>query len=269
MDYKSFIMRYFITIILFNVWFPVAHAQKLFERPYIIGASVSDGYEHTERFGGPRSDALALDIYLKKIIKSPQLKCTNLGKRFCFIHPLGISHQQVSVALKNKPSVVIAVDQLFWQLYGNFSSSEQRLKTFQAALKKLDPITCPLVIGNIPDASHSLGKMLAASQIPDIETIDTANKILNAWVKKRTNTAIIDLAAFMKCSVSNQEIKLKHITYPAGTTKKFLQTDMLHPTAAGAMALSYAVIESLQTICEIKDEHFIFPEAKKEPAVAP
>ncbi len=262
-------IRVILSIILFSLLLPAAHAQKLFERPFIIGASVSDGYEHTEKFGGPRSDALALDIYLKQIIVDPDLKFTNLGKRFCFLHPLGISHKQVTDTLESKPSVIIAVDQLFWQLYGKFSSSEQRLKTFQAALKKLDPITCPLVIGNIPDASHSLGKMLAASQIPDMETIDTANKILNAWVKKRTNTAIIDLAAFMKCSVSNQEIKLKHITYPAGTTKKFLQTDMLHPTAAGAMALSYAVIESLQTICEIKDEHFIFPEAKKEPAVAP
>lgn len=254
--------RYLFSLILLTAWLPLASAQSLLERPVIIGASVSDGYEHTERLGGPRSDALALDLYLQKAFKSPVKEIQNFSNRFCFIHPLGISHRQVSDALETKPTVIIAVDQLFWQLYGNFASAERRLITFKAALKKLDPITCPLIIGNIPDASHSLGKMLAASQIPDMKTVDEANDILNEWVKKRKKTAIIDLSSFMKSCVANKEIKLKHVTYPQGTTKKFLQTDMLHPTAIGAKAISYAVIDSIQTITDLKDEDLKLPNVK-------
>ncbi len=256
--------RLFLTLIFLTHWLPTASGQPLLERPFIIGASVSDGYEHTERLGGPRSDALALDIYLKQVIRAPDLKFTNLGQRFCFLHPLGISQKQVSDTLDSKPTVVIAVDQLFWQLYGNFASPEQRIKTFKTALAKLDPIACPLVIGNIPDASHSLGKMLAASQIPKLETINKANLILKEWVKKRKQTSIIDLENFMSLCVANQEIKLKHITYAAGTTKKLLQNDMLHPTPEGAKAISYAVIESLQTICDLKDSDIKSTEAGQD-----
>ncbi|MGJ8656338.1 MAG: hypothetical protein ACSHX6_07800 [Akkermansiaceae bacterium] len=254
--------RLSLTFIILLSWLSITNAQEILARPVIIGASVSDGYDHTEKLGGPKSDALALDHYLQKCLQTPAANFANFSNRFCFIHPLGISHKQVSDALKAKPSVIIAVDQLFWQLYGNFSSSEQRLITFQAALEKLDPITCPLVIGNIPDASHSLNKMLAASQIPNLETVEKANQLLTSWVKKRKQTAIIDLASFMKLSVSNKEIKLKHITYPAGTTKQFLQTDMLHPTEVGATAISYAVIESLQTISELKDTNLKLPTQK-------
>lgn len=251
--------RISLTFYLLLGFLSITHAQEILSRPVIIGASVSDGYDHVERLGGPKSDALALDIYLKKSIKSPDTKFSNFSNRFCFVYPIGISHKQVTDALKSKPSVIIAVDQLFWQLYGNFSSPEQRIITFKAALTKLDTITCPLVIGNIPDASHSIHKMLAPSQIPKIETVNKANQLLREWVAKRKQTAIIDLAKFMTLCTSNKEIKLNHITYPAGTTKQFLQTDMLHPTDDGVKAISYAVLDSLQTISELKDTDINLP----------
>lgn len=261
--------RLFLSLTLTIASLISVNAHDLWERPVVIGASVSDGYEHTEKLGGPKSDALALDIYLQQITKLPAGTISNFSNRFCFVYPLGISHRQVSDAQETKPTVVIAVDQLFWQLYGNFASSEQRLITFKAALKKLDPVSCPLVIGNIPDASQAIGKMLSSSQVPNKETIQKANQILNQWVKNRKKTAIIDLASFMKLSLSNQEIKLKNITFPRGSTKTFLQTDMLHPTASGAKALSYAVIDSLQAISDLKGEVTEHPTKKSSANITP
>ena len=262
--YRLFLAIIFICCSLFS-----ANAHESLSRPVIIGASLSDGYEHTERLGGPKSDALALDLYLQQATNLPAGRITNFSNRFCFIYPLGISHKQVADALGSKPSVIFAVDQLFWQLYGNFASAEQRLSTFKAALAELDSITCPLVIGNIPDASRSVNKMLSSTQIPKIKTINKANQILEKWVKKRKKTVIIDLASFMKLCVSNKEIKLKNITYPEGTTKNFLQADMLHPTALGAKAISYAIIEVLQTICDLSDENLNLPTAKTATGVTP
>lgn len=257
-------MQIFSLLSLLLTCLTLASGQELFDRPFIIGASVSDGYEHTEILGGPKSDALALDRYLNRAIAEPEIKFTNIAKRFSFLYPLGISHKQVTETLARKPTVVIAVDQLFWQLYGNFSSPENRIKTFKAALAKLDPITCPLVIGNIPDASHSINKMLAASQIPKLEIIKKANLILEEWVSKRKQTVILDLAQFMRLSVANKEIKLKHITYPEGATRKFLQSDMLHPTPEGAEAISYAVVDALQSIGELEKSDIKLP-AKSHP----
>jgi len=241
-------LRSLITLIIAYGCLLNADAEDLFSRPVMIGASLSDGYQHTEKLGGPESDALALDLFLQRDLKLPESKISNFSNRFCFIYPLGISQKQLNDAKKLKPTVLFAVDQLFWHLYGDFASQKQRLITFKAALQKLDPITCPLVIGNIPDAKHSIGKMLSPRQVPELETIQQANKILQEWVKKRKNTAIIDLSSFMKQSIANEEIKLTSITYPKGTTKQFLQSDLLHPTPAGVAALSLAVIDALDTL---------------------
>ena len=224
----------------------------LWERSVIIGASVSDGFHHTEPLGGPMSDSLALDVSLKKLLQNPKIQITNLSNRLCFLTPLIISHKQIFDAKRKHPSVIIAVDQLFWHLYGRFSSNEDRLKTFQNALDNLSPLESPLIIGNIPDASEAVRIMLSASQVPNLETINKANQILNEWVKKRIKnkkqTVIIDLAEFMKLCAANKEIKLNNITYPAGITRDFLQADRLHPTPAGISAISYAVMDAMKTI---------------------
>ena len=229
----------------------VASSTDLWERPVIIGASVSDGYHHQERLGGPKSDALAMDHFIKKHFKN-NIEITNLSHRFCFFSPLIISHKQLFDAQKIAPSVVIAVDQLFWHIYGIFPSEEDRLKAFQNALDKLTTIECPLVIGNIPDASKAVRKMLSPRQVPSLETIDKANATLITWVNNRVlnkkQTVIVDLATFMKLSVADKEIKLNNITYPAGTTKAFLQSDMLHPTAIGVTAISHAVMDATKAL---------------------
>ena len=94
--------------------------------------------------------------------------------------------------------------------------------------------------------------MLSESQVPKIETINKANEILTTWVKKRRKnkqqTAIVDLSHFMELCVANEEIQINGIKYPAGTTKKFLQRDMLHPTTLGITAISHAVIEAIKSL---------------------
>jgi len=232
---------------------PTQTSESVFwERPVIIGASVSDGYHHTEVLGGPKSNSLALDVYLKKLLPNPKIEIFNLSNRLCFLSPLVVSHKQIFDADRKHPSVIIAIDQLFWHLYGRFPNNGDRLKTFQNALNKLSSIECPLIIGNIPDASEAVRKMLSASQVPKLETIHKANQILNEWVKKRVNnkkpTVIVDLAEFMKLCAANKEIKLSNITYPAGVTRDFLQADRLHPTSAGISAISYAVMDAAKTI---------------------
>ena len=224
----------------------------LWARPVIIGASVSDGYHHTETIGGPKSEALALDLYLQKLLESPETKIINLSNRLCFFSPLVIAHKQIFDAQKNEPSIVIAIDQLFWHLYGRYDNKEERLKTFQNALDNLSAIDCPLIIGNIPDASESIRKMLSVKQVPKIETINKANQILSKWVEKRIQnkqrTAIVDLSSFMKLCVANEEIKLSNVIYPAGTTRDFLQRDRLHPTPLGISAISRAVMDAVMRL---------------------
>ena len=218
----------------------------LWEKPVVIGASVSDGYDHREPIGGVESEKLSLEHYLTKLIRVPHGKITNFGNKFYFIRPLGVSEKQVENASKLKPSVVLAPDYLFWLVYGNHGGEKNRMVNLIKGLKLLETFGCPMVVGNIPDASKAVYKMLAPSQIPKFSTMDAANKKIMEWAKTRSNVVILDNKNFMKQSHADEEIKLRYKTIDKGQTRKLLQSDFLHPTKEGAEAVSYAILESLQ-----------------------
>ncbi len=233
---------------------PASTTSELWKNPVIIGASVSDGYDHTEPFGGPKSEALSLEVHLSKLLKVPHGKISNIGNKFFFIRPIGVHSKQVEVAAKIKPSIVLSPDYLFWLVYGNFTEEKSRIDTLQSGLKKLETFDCPVVIGNIPDASDAVHKMLSRSQVPQLKTIRQANTLLQEWAKNRKNISIVDLDSFMKASVSNETIKLKHIQFHKGSTRKLLQSDSLHPTKEGVKAVCYAMLEALQKITDFSDQ---------------
>lgn len=230
-----------------------ASPSGLWENPVIIGASVSDGYDHTEPLGGPKSEALSLELHLTKLLKVPHGKISNIGNKFFFIRPIGVHTKQVENAAKINPSLVLSPDYLFWLVYGNYAEEQSRLDTLRSGLQKLETFTCPVVIGNIPDASDAVHKMLSRSQVPQLKTINQANAILRKWAKNRKNVSIVDLDTFMRASVSNDSIMLKHVRFNQGSTRKFLQSDSLHPTSAGVKAVCYAMLEALQKITNFSD----------------
>ncbi len=219
---------------------------NLWSKPVIIGASVSDGYHSDEPIGGLKSEKLSLENYLEKIIVAKHGKIINLGNKFFFMNSKGVSVKQVENAYKLKPSVVLAPDFLFWLVYGNIGDEKLRMISLDRGLQLLEKFECPMVVGNIPNASKAIYKMLAPSQIPKLETMTAANKRIKQWVAKRHNVIILDNETFMKKSHANEEIKLKNITLKKGETTGLLQTDFLHPTARGARAISLALLESLQ-----------------------
>ncbi len=228
--------------------------KAIWSKPVVIGASVSDGYDLSEPIGGIKSEKLSLENYLEKFIVAPHGKFTNFGNKFFFMNSKGVSTKQVENAEKLKPSVVLAPDFLFWLVYGNLGNEEARMISLNRGLKLLEKFDCPMVIGNIPDASKAKYRMLAPSQIPKLETMAKANRRIDEWVSKRKNVIILDNKTFMKNSHANEEIKLKYNTIKKGDTTALLQSDFLHPTASGARAISLALLESLHA-------HIKFPKS--------
>ncbi len=242
-----------LTFILFSHLCGILNAGDIWENPVIIGASVADGYHNSEPIGGPKSEALSLENYLTRLIKARHGKITNLGNKFYFLRPEPVSRKQIENALKLKPTVILTPDYLFWLIYGNYRDEHQRITLLQRGLRMLEKFDCPVVIGNIPNASAAVHKMLAYSQIPKPETIDKANTIIKKWAQKHDNICVIDLAQFMRASNTNTAIKLKHLDYPNGDTKDFLQSDNLHATAKGVVAICYSLLEALQQLTHFPD----------------
>lgn len=226
------------------------------ERPVIIGASLSDGF-HVRGMGAPfasrRSERLGLHHHLKAAITAEHGPFLNLGSNWTFLATEGKGKYQVKRALKVEATVVFAIDFLFWYLSaepkqrGRGFRDLTRLEFFEKGLAHLATLKCPVVVGNIPDAKSSIGKILKPEQYAGAETIVKANARLVAWLKDHPNIALLDLHRFHQLASTNQEMEVVGQTIPEGQTRKlYLQWDELHPTPTGASAIAKVALDALE-----------------------
>jgi hypothetical protein len=214
-------------------------------RIVVIGASVSRGFTEAEPFGGEKSNLLRLDRFLDAALQAPHGKIINDSNHLFFTTPKKEADQQLDRLSRRNPSLVVGVDFLFWFLYGYPEKTGDRLVLFEQGLELLSSIEAPLIVGDIPDASASIGRMLARSMVPDARTRAEANRRLAAWAAERPDVTIVSLSRFLKSAEANAAIELGQLTFEEGTTRDLLQPDRLHPTPTGCAALALAVLSSL------------------------
>ncbi len=211
----------------------------------LIGASVSAGFIKDEPLGGPHTEPFRLRRYFDAAITVPHEPIATFATTFLFMKPDEIARDQIQKALATEPDAILSADFLFWSCYGKLRDGETRTSRFERGLKHLEAITCPLVIGDIPDASEAKGGMLSDEEVPDLAEIEAANTRLRTWAGGRENVAIFPVAAFMKSANANEAITVRQTTLPAGSTRDLLQDDRLHPTKLGCSALALGLLDSL------------------------
>jgi hypothetical protein len=217
------------------------------KRIVMIGASATAGFTASEPLGGTNTPKYALSRYVDAALKVSHEPVLNLGSAFFFFQPEAIGQQQIARALTNNPTLVIALDFPVWFCYGEGKTDEDRLERFDYGLKLLEKIGCPLVIGNIPDASAAVNKMLRPDQMPSVKAIAAANQRLKTWAASRGQVAVVELSEFMRQATANRAISISDQTLPDGQTRILLQNDMLHPSQPGCAVLALAVLDAYQT----------------------
>ena len=210
----------------------------------VIGASASAGFTETEPLGGPHTPQFQLSRYLDAALLTPHEPIRNFANTFFFMQPLAAGRHQLQQAFEAKPAVLIGLDFLFWFCYGQGSETE-RLKRFEQGLKLLEPVTCPLVLGDIPDASGASNRMLSPEEIPSPETLAAANRRLREWGAKRHDVTLVPLASIMRSATLGQALIIHGITVPEGKSRALLQEDRLHPSTLGAAMLALATFDAL------------------------
>lgn len=223
----------------------MAKEELSLERIVVIGASVSRGFTESEPFGGEKSNRLRIDRFLDAALTTPHGKIVNDSNHLFFVSVEKEANTQLERLARRKPTLVVGIDFLFWFLYGYPEKTGDRLELFDRGLDLLSAIKAPLVIGDIPDCSASIGHMLARSMVPDADIQAEANRRLTAWAAKRPNTSIVPLSKFVASSQSNSAITAGPVTIPENSTRNLLQADRLHPTPPGCAALALAVIATL------------------------
>lgn len=225
----------------------LAHAaDSPWARVVVIGASVSAGFTESEPLGGPQTPNLRLSRYVNAAIAVPHEPVRSFATTLFFLQPEAEARHEIAETLKTKPTLVLGIDFLFWFCYGQAHDEAARLRRFDEGLKLLEPLECPVVLGDIPDASGSLNRMLSREQIPTPASLAAANRRLKQWAAGRTNAVILPLASFMQKVLANQAVEVHGRLLPEGKTRTLLQADRLHPTPRGAAFLAVALLDSFQ-----------------------
>jgi hypothetical protein len=223
-----------------------AKTNSPWDRIVMIGASVSAGFTASEPLGGPITPRFRLSRYVDAALVAPHQPVENLANTFFFITPELMGRQQVDRALKANPTLVLGVDFLFWFCYGEGATDQERLQRFEKGLKLLEPFDCPLVLGDIPDASAAVDGMLRREQIPGTNAMAAANLRLKKWAATRPNVVVLRLSEFMRTVMANQAIAIHDYTLPEGKTRVLLQDDKLHSSPPGCAVLVLAALDALQ-----------------------
>jgi len=219
------------------------------ERVAVTGASVTAGYGLITppikgNFGGY---PINLKHIVDAMILAPHEEVAYFGDSMFFAHPVVSGKEIIEKISAYDPTLIIAVDYLFWFAYGDvgLSGEEYRIKKFNEGLSCLENVKSDLLIGNIPDVHKAIGRVLSASHVPTVETIQKMNRMLNSWVLLHQNVTVLDVYTLYGALLNDAAIKTDTFTWPAGSQEKLLQKDMLHMTLEGTVAASLVVADAI------------------------
>ncbi len=224
-------------------------AAEVFKRVTVIGASVSAGY-------GLEVDLKArvtLGDFIDCMVSGEREPCLNLGSNSLFRSPIARSTAQVTEALKHDPTLVVAVDFLFWLVYGLSSeTTEARIRRLDIGLDLLDRFKCPVVVGDIPDMSMALkGKgpfgfpLISPAMIPPAEARLAINDHLQTWANSRPRVTLAPLSQFLQTIQSGRTLAVRGNEWRPGDLAGMLQEDLLHPRPQGTLGLLILTFDRL------------------------
>jgi hypothetical protein len=233
-------------------------------RVAVIGASASAGfgcvYRETRDDGEYAASFRLIDM-VKLACPELSLVTTDVSSGFFFLKPVANGAQAAKRAREFKPDCVLALDFLFWYCYGDdapdgkaLTSEAQRLEKLEAGLKELESLEGPILVGDLPDMSPAVGKMLSPTQMPKQETLAEANARLAEWAKGRTNVRVLPLASMQRQLMEQNSLEIDGKKLTPTKDLPLLQRDALHPAPLGMAGLACAVASELKDAVRAPDD---------------
>lgn len=222
-----------------------------FDRVAVIGASVTAGFMTVlDASAGGTTDRISVNLadVVQQTLAAQTPPAASGGNLLFFANPAGVGGRLAKAAAATDPTLVVAIDFPFWFGYGDIASPDEslRLKRLDEGLALLDQFKCPLVIGDFPDMSEAVGKMITKRQMPSPAMLVKLNERVRAWANERPRVALFPLDELVTKLRSGAAITIGSHTWPAGTD--LLQSDRLHPTVEGMIALGQQLAETVRTL---------------------
>jgi hypothetical protein len=225
-------------------------------RVAVIGASASAGFGCVLR--ETRDDGeYALGFRLADMIRlaCPELELvtSDLASGFFFLAPIKNGAAAAKRAAEFGPDCVLALDFLFWYCYGDdapeggaVTDESQRLAKLELGLKELEKFAVPVLVGDIPDMSPAVGRMLSPAQMPAKETLRKANARFNEWAAARANIVVVPLASMQRQLMEERALEIRGVRLEGTAETPLLQRDQLHPAPLGLAGLASAIAADLK-----------------------
>lgn len=240
----------------------VADAPVATRRIAIIGASVSDGFGVRLRSGKPDANGtrpvigVTMAMLLDAAASDPAgvQVMSHASNRF-FLAPDAVARDSVRKAIADKPTLVLAVDWLFWSSYGSRRADgepvrhcDDRAERLERALGVLQPLVdtgVPIVLGDLPDMRDAIeGGMLTETMVPDAECLARLNARIHAWAAERRNVALLELREVVRRALAKEPIRACSRDWCEADLGPLLQKDRLHPTLNGSLAVVAAALQA-------------------------
>ncbi len=216
-------------------------------RPVIVGASASAGYGCDTLGADGKSYLVDLEAVYEASVPGWHSTPVLLADASFLSRVREAQVQQVDGALRERASVLVALDYLFWSVYqhrDDAMSPEQvrrdREEMLEAALVQLDRFPGPIILGDIPDMRGAVGRMLAARNVPPPEQLAAFNQRIRAWAAGRPSqgaVVVCPVSTFVESINAGGAVATSFETLPPDAAAGLLQADRLHPTALGQAIL--------------------------------
>lgn len=217
----------------------------------VIGASLSAGFRldgNTDPFATSKID---LSTIVEASLTTKHEPLSNQASATFFMDPAGTAQNTVDALSEYKPTLVVALDYLFWFGYG-LKKEEQRVPDLERALASLAKFECPILLGDLPDMSLAsqtpdpiFGRpMLQKTMLPSADTLKKLNAKITEFASAHANVVLVPLADLTSKLLADSEIKLRGNSYPKGSIDKLMQGDRLHTTLEGTCAAWVVAVDA-------------------------
>lgn len=182
----------------------------------VLGASVSAGFAAprvAEVFAGAGAGAV--------------IDAADVGM---FLDPRARGAAQVAQVTAGEPTLVVALDFLFWFVY-QIDAPAGRLASLDVGLGLLDGVTAPLAVGELPDMRTAHPRLIDPRAVPSPDELAAVNARVRAWAAARPRTVVIPLAAWVAPLAAGGEVELTPGERVAAST--LVSFDGLHANELG------------------------------------
>jgi hypothetical protein len=238
------------------------------ERVAVIGASASAGWGVVLPSAKPVEGTQVLHRHIDLADVLPVVLGADLGSvtdhtdAWFFVSPQKVGTAEVNAAIEANPTIVIAIDFLFWYGYGDRGVDGRRhtpedtasrmalLEEGLATLERFEPL---VLVGDLPDVSSAATvkpiSLIKPSQVPSPATLQAMNDRIAQWAKDHPQIIIVPLADTVDRMSQEKPLHLNTFEWP--TKLRLLQFDQLHPTPLGLVAIAALAAQSLPATIEI------------------